>query len=61
MIEDNPNLSDPTTEIDAVSDVRAPGDLNRDCRVDMKDFAIAARQMDMEAVRHVVGNWLNSQ
>jgi hypothetical protein len=60
-IDDNPNHPTPTTEIDAVSDVRAPGDLNRDCRVDMKDFAIAARQMDTEAVGQVCNNWLNSQ
>lgn len=66
-IEDNPAYGS-TTEIDAVSDVSAcgdykhpfpVGDLNEDCRVNMKDFTIAAQQwVDMTLVRQVIDNWL---
>jgi hypothetical protein len=45
-------------EVDAVADVRAPGDFNRDCRVDMRDFAIAAKYADMASITLVVQNWL---
>jgi hypothetical protein len=47
-----------TPEVDAVADVRAPGDLNRDCRVDMKDFAVAAKWADMTQILPVMQNWL---
>ena len=47
-------------EVDAVSDVTAPGDVNYDLRVDLKDFAVVASRWtgDFRDISDVTGNWL---
>jgi hypothetical protein len=67
-IEDDPALSEPTTEIDAISDASACGDykhpfpigdLNEDCRVNLKDFVIMAQQwVDVALLEEIAAHWL---
>jgi hypothetical protein len=47
-------------EVDAISDVSAPGDINYDLRVDLYDFAAAASRWsgDFRDISDVTGNWL---
>jgi hypothetical protein len=47
-------------EVDAISDVSAPGDMNYDMRVDLRDFAVIAADYkgDIGDISDVCANWL---